>query len=216
MVHEFVTPLTSMQMSSYLISASNSILPDELKEYFKIMDFGVFRLRRLIENISIFTQIEQDELTDEYFRVLSADIYVNERLGEIISECNFYYSNRVIFNPDKENKVVKMPRNFFDIIIRELLVNSLQHNNDNRKVYLDTTIIDDKVIISVTEEGNGVPVDIISSVKPFFKPNRNLNEHQGIGLGLYLIKSLCSRCNVLLSVNNNIKSSTSVQLSFKC
>ena len=123
-----------------------------------------------------------------------------------------------IIKTSLESKSISLIKNFRDDyelytypselqqVILNLLKNAedalIENNETNRKIYIDTYIKNENiVVIDVTDNGGGIRDSIIEKIfDPYFSTK---NKKDGTGLGLYMSKIIINKhCNGHLKVNN--------------
>ena len=94
--------------------------------------------------------------------------------------------------------------------LRNLIQNAVDFASEN--VWIDLNWSESKIIIRVADDGNGFPADMLGRMgEPFIK-RRNYSsateirpEYEGMGLGVFIAKTLLERSGASLSFSNNHK-----------
>ena len=94
--------------------------------------------------------------------------------------------------------------------LRNLIQNAVDFASEN--VWIDLNWSEAKIIIRVADDGNGFPADMLGRMgEPFIK-RRNYSsameirpEYEGMGLGVFIAKTLLERSGASLSFSNNHK-----------
>jgi K+-sensing histidine kinase KdpD len=81
--------------------------------------------------------------------------------------------------------------------IEELIWNALRFSEKNTPIGLEIT--EQKECITISISNNTPPSDFFINAEPFRQLNRDTQEQQGSGLGVYLCKELAKRNNWNLS-----------------
>lgn len=106
-----------------------------------------------------------------------------------------------------ERQTLWMPEEAVAQSIRNLIHNGLDASGADGRVQLDFKIVDDKIRITVSDEGQGMTDDVLGRVgDPFFttkEPGR------GIGLGLYLTRNVVSQLGGKLTFESTPDQGTS-------
>jgi signal transduction histidine kinase len=83
-----------------------------------------------------------------------------------------------------------LDKNLFGVVMRNLLSNAIKFSQFDGTIILEVCPISDKYLCSITDQGTGIPADILSRL---FDKNRDFissgtNAEKGIGLGLLLCR----------------------------
>ncbi len=110
-----------------------------------------------------------------------------------------------------DNVKVSLDISDFNIVIRELLLNALKYSNTN--VYINMLIANDEVEFSILDEGEGMSLKQIKELieKKSFS-NFEFKENNGLGVGLFIVKEICSRNNWNLQIKNKFNLGLKVTL----
>ncbi|WP_420319139.1 sensor histidine kinase [Ekhidna sp.] len=104
----------------------------------------------------------------------------------------------------------------FNVIIKNLLDNSIKYSEAGGIISLSATEENDSAIIEIKDSGTGIPSDnmdqIFEANKERVKPGTN--GEQGIGLGLPVVKGFVSLNNGEIKVESEEGKGTSITLTF--
>jgi K+-sensing histidine kinase KdpD len=81
--------------------------------------------------------------------------------------------------------------------IEELLWNALRFSEKNTPISLKISEQKESITISISNQTP--PTDFFKNAEPFRQLNRDTNEQQGSGLGMYLCQELAKRNNWMLN-----------------
>jgi signal transduction histidine kinase len=159
------------------------------KAYLKSMKQNCYRLTRLINNILDVTKLDSGFIT---LQLQNIDIisYVENITMSVIP----YAENKgieLIFDTYVEEKVVAVDPNKIERIILNLLSNALKFTDTGGKIYVSISNTEDSIIISVKDNGIGIPEDKLELIfERFMQVDKTLRRnHEGTGIGLSLVKS---------------------------
>ena len=98
----------------------------------------------------------------------------------------------LIFDTDSEEEIVLFDPDIIERVLLNLLSNAVKFNKPNKNIYVNIYTKNDKITISVKDEGIGIPKEKIKYLFTRFEQvnDKNKIEKQGSGIGLYLVKSL--------------------------
>lgn len=201
--------------------------PDKFPVYIGPLDRNLNRLYRLTEDLFYIAKIESNNLKLDK---INFDIIqlVNEILTDFINGSksknnnnNFqllYYNNDKyhIYNKNKINKNKKIKKeelyvNADRIRIQQVLYNLLNNaNNFTQNGRIITKIkkqeSDNKVLISIHDNGNGIDPEILPRLFTKFITTSKYDD--GTGLGLYISKNIIEEHGGKIWGRNNINSKT--------
>ena len=75
-------------------------------------------------------------------------------------------------------------------VLFNLLSNAVGFSYPGQTVTLAALRRDDKVVFKVSDQGRGIPNDVLDRVFDRFRSNTTGSRHRGVGLGLSIVKSL--------------------------
>jgi signal transduction histidine kinase len=189
--HELRTPLTIIYSSLQLAYNiyTKEITPNVYKTLRRI-DQNCSRLLKLINNILDLSKAEAGFLTvnNSTFDI----VYVTEN---IVGSVNLYAKSKdieLIFDTNEEECTVCMDRDKYEKILLNLLSNAIKYTPEEKQIMVVLDIQDDKVALSVKDEGIGIPEDKLNYIfDRFAQVNTSLSRRaEGTGIGLSLVKKL--------------------------
>ncbi|WP_097027681.1 sensor histidine kinase [Clostridium peptidivorans] len=193
MSHEFKTPVNVISvaiqtMNMYLENFSTSNI-GKFKSYLKIVKQNCFRMTRLINNLMDITKVD------------SGFIKINKKNGNIVSVIEditqsvaSYIKSKdieLIFDTNVEEKIMAFDHDKIERVILNLLSNAFKYTNSNGHIYVDLEDKGENVVITVKDDGQGIPENMINVIfERLGQVNRSLSRQcEGTGIGLYLVKS---------------------------
>jgi DNA-binding response OmpR family regulator/anti-sigma regulatory factor (Ser/Thr protein kinase) len=198
--HELRTPLNGIYSSSqFLIANSDSLDKEDQLELYEAISKSSVRLNRLIQNYLLYTELE---LYDENIRRKPDVSLKNCSLDpdDVIESALIHMREFEGFNEDID--LIKNHEGFFAILIRpnhlqkiieELVSNAFKFQTEkDRQIQIASNIdITQKTYtFEVTNYGLSLSKHDIDSISSYVQFKREKNEQQGLGLGLFIVKSL--------------------------
>lgn len=193
--HELRTPLNvifgGQQMLEVLIRnnmpMNNS---DKIGKYMVTMKQNCYRLVRLINNLIDITKIDAG-----YFQVILKNRNIVDIVESITLSVAEYIENNginLIFDTDVEEKVIACDPDKIERIMLNLLSNSLKFTEKGGNILVNMFDKGDKIIISVKDDGIGIPEDKQKTIfDRFIQVDKSLSRNrEGSGIGLSIVKSL--------------------------
>jgi len=189
--HELRTPLAILMGYASVVEEEVSGLH---KEYLRIITRNAMRLRALIEDLLNMRNIEAGQLEfsvspvriDEIVAQSMVDVAILAREKNIQLETSL---------PD-DLPVIDFDRQKLELIIMNLLTNAIKFTPVKGKVSLTGKITKDRLEFSVQDTGIGIPEKEFTHIfERFYQIENSLNrEHNGIGLGLSIVKGIVDQC----------------------
>jgi two-component system phosphate regulon sensor histidine kinase PhoR len=190
--HELKTPLFTVQ--GYILTLLDGAMDDKklLKKYLQRANKGVDRLIYIIKDLDLITKLEIGDLNLEMkdFDIIELIQNVFELLEMKAAKKNISltfdmeYPSAVRVNGDREK---------IQQVITNLLVNSLKygHKDGTTEVSVEN-LIKNKVIIRVTDNGEGIATEFIPRIfERFFRVDKSGSRKEGgSGLGLSIVKHI--------------------------
>lgn len=210
--HELRTPINLISSTIQLIKLNLSKLSlDDANKFYKymyIMEMNCLRLVRLINNLLDSTRIDAGFIN---FSPINADIvgFVEDICDSIV---DFTKSNNMnlIFDPDIEEEFVLFDPDIIERTMLNILSNAIKFNRKNGNIYVNLHSTNDEIIISIKDEGVGIPKEKVNLIFERFEQvqSKNKIEKQGSGIGLYLVKSLIVLHGGQIKVNSKVNEGT--------
>ncbi len=184
--HEFRTPMGTILSSASLIGRYNGADDTEKRErHVQRIKSAVNSLTGLLNDFLSLSQMEQETM---YGKPHPLDIVafcteVIDDMQEVIKP-----GQRVVYQHLAGPKSVNLDGQMLKNILVNLLVNASKYSAEGKEIELTTTVVDDRLIVAVRDQGIGIPdIDKDNLFISFFRV-RNAIHVQGTGLGLYIVK----------------------------
>lgn len=190
--HELRTPLNSIIGFSQILLGTkpSDFEPDELDIIYKcIFDSGK-RLHGLFENVLIYNKLSVMDSSGE-LRNLLDKIVVNKMLINILTEKIKKKYNReddMIIN--SHEVVINLNIEYFSRILEEITDNAFKFSLPGTPVEIRNYAVNGNMVLSIKNLGIGLSNDHICQIEAFRQFSREINEQQGIGIGLAIVKRI--------------------------
>lgn len=200
--HEMRTPLTSILGATELLSDSKEQLsPAEFTSFLEMLQTSGKRLTSMVDDFLTAMKIESGELVKE---LDIKDTHINPQVmfTRILHELEgkIHLHNIHVIN-EIPNKMIFVRAHVQHIenILKRCVDNAIKFSRDGGKVYLLLKEEESSTIFSVQDEGCGIPAAKQQLLfQKFQQVNRDKNEQQGSGLGLFIAHSLAKANNATL------------------
>ncbi|BCZ45609.1 histidine kinase [Clostridium gelidum] len=103
------------------------------------------------------------------------------------------------------------------IIIEQIITNAIKYtvNNSNRKVYFNIESSNEEVILSIRDNGIGIPeYDLKRVFEAFFTGENGRKIRNSTGIGLFISKEICKKLGHTIEINSKINVGTEVRISY--
>ncbi len=204
--HELKTPLFTVQ--GYILTLLDGALDDKnvRRKYLQRAAKGVDRLIYIVKDLDMITKLEAGEMN-----IVKSDFNVVELIENVFEllemktakknitlTFDMQYVEPITVHADKEK---------IQQVIINLLVNSIKygHQNGTTEVSVEN-LIKNKVIVRVTDNGEGIPKsDIRRLFERFYRVDKSGSRSEGgSGLGLAIVKHIIEAHNEKIYVESEL------------
>ena len=187
--HELKTPLTSIRMYAEMLDAELDEQNGKARKYINVIVSESQRLSRLIANVLTFGRKQRNVLR---LHRVSGDI--DSVLGTVVAYYEVPLAERDIkveFTAGISEDVI-FDRDALEQIVGNLLSNVEKYAGVGAKVRIKSEKHGDDALISVVDDGSGVPdVDKKKIFEPFYRVSNKLTDGvAGAGIGLAIARDL--------------------------
>jgi PAS domain S-box-containing protein len=203
--HEFRTPLSTILSSAYLVSKYEQ--PAELLKREK-------HIERIVSSANLLTGILNDFLSVgkiEEGKTIEKKVKFNieKHIGTIISEMDGLKKKmQKIEYHHTGNAFVLSDPILLKHIVLNLVSNAIKFSPENGKIILETSISKKLLIMSVSDNGIGIPAADMQHLFERFFRGSNVSNIQGTGLGLHIVRKYAEIMNGIISCRSEINKGT--------
>lgn len=215
MTHELKTPIATVNAAVEAMLNFN-VLDDKekSKEYLNISSKELERLSGLVEKVLNISRYERNKLTFNF-----EEINMNELLASIVEVNRMKYNGNNVeikFKSNMENTLLSADRLHLTNVINNLLDNAVKYSNDNISIEVKLISQNNKVNISVKD--NGIGISQKHQIKIFDKfyrvPTGNIHNVKGFGLGLHYVKNIVEYHGGKIKLNSTLGKGSEFTLMF--
>lgn len=204
--HEINNPLTSVIGFSELLLMNET---DEKKKYYlNLISNSGQKIERIIKDLRIFKDLS--ELKTE-------DVDIEEFLKNIVEDFRKIAGNIMIIEDFSKAGVIKINRGLFEIAINNLIKNAIEAINDSHIgniIKIKTLRENGFVKIEISDNGPGIPKDVLSHIFEPFYTTKDVGK--GMGLGLAIVYHIIKRHNSEISVKSSIGEGSIFEIKIPC
>ncbi|MDD4564377.1 MAG: ATP-binding protein [Eubacteriales bacterium] len=212
--HELKTPLTSISGFVETLQDGAAEDPEIRTKFLDIIAIEAARLKRLIEDILIISDIENKREVNT-----DSDINVRESIEEILDS----------LGPVIEAKKVKIVTHYayeiyiggnndrFKQLLMNLIENAIKYSHDGGTVTVSAVKKEGKVYISVSDEGIGIPREHMPRLfERFYRVDKSRSQKAGgTGLGLAIVKHIAALFEAEIQVESEQGKGSTFTVIFK-
>lgn len=197
--HELRTPLAVV--NGYLETINDETISDELK----LTLVGKFtspmnRMQALVEDLMLLTQLESSTAISEP-RVVTVTQIIKGAVDEIQSLQR--HPNQLVLRCESTRKILGIEKELHSVCVN-LLSNAIRYSAPDGVIEISWTDHGDKVRLSVSDQGAGIPAEYIDRLtERFFRVDVSGSQARGgTGLGLAIVKHVLKRHDSELHVRS--------------
>lgn len=212
--HEFRTPIASILMASEtLLAYYDRLNRDNINKHLWKINHNIQFLREIINKFLDLSKIELGKIPFTPERV---------KINEFISQWHEDFKtrqtlqHRLTINGNGVDDPVSVDRQLMTQVLDNLVSNSLKYSPPQTEVVINAERITDRVIVSISDHGIGIPQEDVEKLfQPFFRAS-NVQKLQGTGLGMPLCKQVIEHHQGQIWVKSALNEGTTVYFSLPC
>lgn len=184
--HEFRTPLSTIMSSVDLIGRYTAALGDEkLDKHVARIRAKVREMTGMLNEFLSLERIEQGQVP-----VAPCELDIVHLCIELIEELRSLAKTgqSIDYDHEHEDRLVTLDRQMLGNIISNLVTNALKYSGEGKSIIIRTSIVQGRLILTVTDQGIGIPTEDQHHLFEMFFRGSNATTIQGTGLGLNLVK----------------------------
>ncbi|MES2525902.1 MAG: ATP-binding protein [Bdellovibrionota bacterium] len=200
--HELKTPLTSLKLQSQMFKRhiekndGEAFSHDRIKRFMAEADTQVSRLTRLVDDMLDISRIRTGRLS-----ISTEKVEISNVVKEVVDRMRPHFSSLEI--GDFHHGEVVCDRLRIEQVITNILNNALRYGK-GRPVRVDLRENGGEMVISVTDNGMGIPESFKDKIFSRFQRAVPASEVSGLGLGLYISKQIVEAHQGRISVDSEL------------
>lgn len=201
--HDLRTPLTSISGNANNLLANGGRLDDDTKKriYTDIYDDSMW-LINLVENLLSVTRLEDGRMHLHISAELVEDV-VNEALRHVNRKS---VEHNISVEHKTELLLARMDARLINQVVINIVDNAVKYTPNGSYIKIVTERRGDKAVISITDDGPGIPDEMKPHIFEMFYSGANTvaDSRRSLGIGLALCKSIVAAHGGELTVSDNI------------
>lgn len=211
--HELKTPLTSISGFIETLQAGAAEDPEIRTKFIDIIAIETSRLKRMIEDLLVLSDIENRRESDnrefDVKEVIENTIYALKPIAE---------EKGITFIQDIEEgcKVTGSADRFSQMMVN-LIENAVKYSDAGKRVWIDVHKKDNAITVSVKDEGIGIaPEHHERLFERFYRVDKSRSQKAGgTGLGLSIVKHIAALLGAKLNVESQVGEGTTFYVVFE-
>ncbi len=149
---------------------------DDLPKIIVEMKEGVERTRKIVDNLKEFSRSNESDFKD---------VTLNDNIESTLNILKSEYKNRIEIHRDfSELPPVFCNPGHINQVLMNLLTNAFQSIPDKGNVWIKTTAGQNNILISIRDNGSGIPYDVQHRIFDPFFTTKPVGKGTGLGLSI--------------------------------
>jgi len=204
LAHDLKSPFFGfLGLTKILSETIDELTSDEIKEFATHLKESADNLYKLLENLLQWSRLQRGSINFNPEEIRLIDI-IDKTID--INKHLFKIKQLSLVNLLPNDISVYADLQMLYAIFRNLLSNAIKFTNENGIITIEAKQIDDKIEISVTDSGIGIPDDLIDKLFMLGEQTSRLGTHKepSTGLGLLLCKEYVERHGGIIKVTSKV------------
>lgn len=185
--HDLKVPIVNLEGLLILVNKKiQEKLPEKEQNLLKMMHTSIERFKKTIEDLSDVTKM-QKELDDQVNEIIELSPLLQDIENDIEQ---LIQDNQARISSSFEVEKIAFDRKNMRSILYNFLTNAIKYRSPERspEVYVKTYKTKNGVVLSISDNGEGIPENQYEKIFSLFKRlNKNV---EGSGMGLYIVKRI--------------------------
>lgn len=198
--HELKTPIAAIKLGIQTLQKRKDLSPEQREPLEKSALVNTERLHNLIDNVLLATRIESGQ-----HPVYLNPTNVSEKTETICHETEIALGKMGLIAKQIEPRLsLNLDSSAYESILVNLIENAFKYGNA-RSVRLALKKVGDQIILTVEDDGPGIPLQERKKVfdKFYRMGNEETRAKKGTGLGLFIVKELVALHSGKITIGQN-------------
>ena len=211
--HDLRSPFNSLLGLSELLSEKfQELQPEEIKTIVTSINNTAQKTYTLLEDTLLWASVQSQKIT--YLPVFTnIDDVINE-VKEILEPVAQLKNIALVYDANN-NRHANVDIYMFKAIMRNLISNAIKFTNQQGRIIISASHIDNNTIVQVEDNGVGMKQEVIDKLFSFYPSNSSQGtaNEAGTGLGLMLCKDFVDKHSGKIWVESALGNGTKVSFS---
>jgi two-component system sensor histidine kinase/response regulator len=208
--HEINTPLNGILGPIDFLIKNEDIDKEDVFAFYESIKTSAERLNRTMQNVMLYQNLKSNIHkfdTNSYAPILDVFLKVKDKIFEVSTN----QEQRINYEVNKAD--IKIPEQYLQFIIFELIDNALKFSQDNKTIMVSGSIYDkDFYELIIKDFGVGFSENELNKIGATQQFNREEKEQQGLGLGLFLSKIITKEFAGVFNISSKEKEGTTIKI----
>lgn len=208
--HELRTPISMLQGYSEAIVDDIAESKEDKNDLAKIIHEESLRMGRLVNDLLDLARMEAGHI-----QLNLEEVDIDSYIERILYKFNGIAKEnqiQIIFEKDINNPIAVLDPDRVEQIFTNLIDNAIRHTNENGYVKVAVANDDNKLDVSIEDNGSGIPEEDLPFVfERFYKADKSRTRNKtkkGTGLGLAIAKNIIDAHNGVINVKSKLSQGT--------
>lgn len=209
--HELNTPLNTIYLASEILrDGRESLSNNEYEEYIDFIHSSAKNIHNVLTKYLFLLQIYISRADDKISNNFSKEIcnIPANIIRMIASTKAVQYGRTDDIKVKAENSLINIADSDFTHIITEILDNAFKFSAPGCSITVQAGKSFSEYLLTITNTGSSMSESEISLIGEFMQFGRKNMEVKGLGLGLFIVKSICDNYRAGFSITSNNDSLT--------
>jgi two-component system phosphate regulon sensor histidine kinase PhoR len=191
MTHEFKTPISTIGIAAEVLANPNIVQqPERLANYVHILRTENERLRSQVDKVLQMARVEKQGLQLQKTTINLHELILESTNG--IAANAEAEGGKLHYRLQAQHALIEADHLHLTNVLHNLLDNALKYTQQSPQIEISTEEKKGKLILSVKDNGIGIPKEHLSHLfERFFRvPTGNLHDVKGFGLGLNYVQTV--------------------------
>ena len=210
--HEFRTPLSAVQLSAVLIEKYSAQQDrDNIVKHIGKIKNAVRNLTSILNDFLSLEKLEAGKVEPVY-----AEFDIVKFAEEIIEEMQLVakQNQMIVYEHTGTESLAKLDEALLKNCIINLIGNAIKYSGENTFIEFNTEIADKQLVITVKDNGIGIPENDQKHLFEAFFRAHNTGNIPGTGLGLNIVTRYTNLMNGKIKFQSKVNKGTSFTISF--
>ena len=185
--HEFKTPLSGILTSATLAGKyTKTEQQDKRDKHLKIIRAKVKYLTNILNDFLSIERLETGKVSYNY-----SEFPLSKVINEVTYDANMLLKDgqHIQYPEGIDHIMLNFDEKILELTLSNLLNNAIKYSGENTDITIDVTPIEDRLKISVTDQGMGIPLSEQKHIFNRYFRAENALLTQGTGIGLNIVKN---------------------------
>lgn len=208
--HELKTPITTIK--SYTETLLDGALEEKhlAEDFLHVINSESDRMSRLVSDLLRLSRMDYEQT-----KWKKEKLNLNEMISQTIKKLQIQVKNKNIhvqLNSIPDDMNICFDRDGFEQILLNIAGNAVKYTPENGNVWIDAVREKNKVVLSIKDDGIGIPKDDQERIfERFYRVDKaRARELGGTGLGLSIAKQIAEAHDSTITVKSEINKGTEI------